>query len=108
MSSETPNFLTIEAGRAEANYWRDLWGFRELLFFLAWRDVLVRYKQTVIGVSWSLIRPLVTMIVFTIVFGKLAGLPSEGVPYQYVVAALLWQVFANSLQIAVATAGMLE
>ena len=99
MSSETPNFLTIEAGRAEANYWRDLWGFRELLFFLAWRDVLVRYKQTVIGVSWSLIRPLVTMIVFTIVFGKLAGLPSEGVPYPILVLAALlpWQFFANSL-----------
>lgn len=99
MSSETPNFLTIEAGRAEANYWRDLWGFRELLFFLAWRDVLVRYKQTVIGVSWSLIRPLVTMIVFTIVFGKLAGLPSDGVPYPILVLAALlpWQFFANSL-----------
>ena len=99
MSSETPKFLTIEAGRAEANYWRDLWSFRELLFFLAWRDVLVRYKQTVIGVSWSLIRPLITMIVFTIVFGKLAGLPSEGVPYPILVLAALlpWQFFANSL-----------
>lgn len=99
MSSETPKFLTIEAGRAEANYWRDLWSFRELLFFLAWRDVLVRYKQTVIGVSWSLIRPLVTMIVFTIVFGKLAGLPSDGVPYPILVLAALlpWQFFANSL-----------
>lgn len=91
--------MTIEAGRADAHYWRDLWSFRELLWFLAWRDILVRYKQTVIGVAWSLIRPLLTMIVFTVVFGKLAGLPSNGVPYPILVfAALLpWQFFANSL-----------
>ena len=91
--------VTIEAGRADAHYWRDLWAFRELLVFLAWRDILVRYKQTVIGIAWSVIRPLLTMIVFTIVFGKLAGLPSNGVPYPVLVfAALLpWQFFANSL-----------
>lgn len=91
--------VVIEAGRGDRNYWRDLWACRELLFFLAWRDILVRYKQTVIGITWSLIRPLVTMIVFTIVFGKLAGLPSHGVPYPILVfAALLpWQCFANSL-----------
>lgn len=99
MKNSDVNVVTIEAGRADAHYWRDLWSFRELLFFLAWRDILVRYKQTVIGVSWSLIRPLLTMIVFTIVFGKLAGLPSNGVPYPILVfAALLpWQFFANSL-----------
>jgi len=99
MKNSDVNVVTIEAGRSDAHYWRDLWSFRELLFFLAWRDILVRYKQTVIGVSWSLIRPLLTMIVFTIVFGKLAGLPSNGVPYPILVfAALLpWQFFANSL-----------
>lgn len=99
MKSDTANVVTIEAGRADAHYWRDLWSFRELLWFLAWRDILVRYKQTVIGVAWSLIRPLLTMIVFTVVFGKLAGLSSNGVPYPILVfAALLpWQFFANSL-----------
>jgi len=99
MKSDTANVVTIEAGRADAHYWRDLWSFRELLWFLAWRDILVRYKQTVIGVAWSLIRPLLTMIVFTVVFGKLAGLPSNDVPYPILVfAALLpWQFFANSL-----------
>lgn len=91
--------VTIEAGRADANYWRDFWNFRGLLWFLAWRDILVRYKQTVIGVAWSLIRPLLTMVVFTVVFGRLAGLPSSGAPYPVLVfAALLpWQFFANSL-----------
>jgi lipopolysaccharide transport system permease protein len=91
--------IIIEAGRSDLHYWRDLWNFRELLLFLAWRDILVRYKQTVIGVTWSLIRPLLTMIVITVVFGKLAGLPSNGVPYPVLVfAALLpWQFFANSL-----------
>lgn len=99
MANDESNVVLIEAGRADARYWRDIWRFRELLFFLAWRDILVRYKQTVIGVTWSLIRPLLTMIVFTIVFGKLAGLPSNGVPYPILVfAALLpWQFFANSL-----------
>ena len=90
--------LTIEAGRAERHYWRDLWRYRELFYFLAWRDILVRYKQTVIGVAWSLIRPFLTMIVFTVIFGKLAKMPSSGVPYPILVfAALLpWQFFANS------------
>ena len=90
--------LVIEAGRAERHYWNDLWRNRELLYFLAWRDILVRYKQTVIGLAWALIRPLLTMIVFVLVFGKLAKLPSEGVPYPILVfAALLpWQFFANA------------
>jgi lipopolysaccharide transport system permease protein len=91
--------VVIEAGRTDRHYWRDIWRFRELLFFLAWRDILVRYKQTVIGVACSLIRPFLTMLVFTVVFGRLAGLPSNGVPYPVLVfAALLpWQFFANSL-----------
>lgn len=99
MKSDVANVVTIEAGRSDAHYWRDLWSFRELLWFLAWRDILVRYKQTAIGVAWSVIRPLLTMIVFTVVFGKLAGLPSSGAPYPVLVfAALLpWQFFANSL-----------
>jgi lipopolysaccharide transport system permease protein len=92
--------LIIEAGRTERHYWRDLWRYRELFFFLAWRDILVRYKQTVIGVAWAVLRPFLTMIVFTVIFGKLANLPSEGqAPYALMVfAALLpWQFFANSL-----------
>lgn len=89
----------IEPGRSLKNYWVDLWRYRELFFFLAWRDVLVRYKQTVIGVAWSLIRPLLTMVVFTVIFGNIAKLPSNGVPYPILVfsAMLPWQFFANSL-----------
>lgn len=90
--------LVIEAGRAERHYWRDLWRYRELFFFLAWRDILVRYKQTTVGIVWALGRPLITMLVFTLVFSKLAKLPSEGVPYPILVfAALLpWQFFSSS------------
>ncbi len=91
--------LVIEAGRSEKRYWQDLWIYRELFYFLAWRDILVRYKQTIIGVAWALIRPFLTMVVFSVVFGKLAKLPSEGVPYPILVfaAMLPWQFFANSL-----------
>ena len=98
MSQHHPE-LVIEAGRPERQYWKDLWRYRELFYFLAWRDILVRYKQTAIGIAWALIRPFLTMIVFTVVFGKVAKLPSEGVPYPILVfAALLpWQFFANSL-----------
>ena len=90
--------LVIEAGRAERHYWKDLWRYRELFYFLAWRDILVRYKQTVIGLAWALIRPFLTMVIFVVVFSKLAKLPSEGVPYPILVfAALLpWQFFANA------------
>jgi len=90
--------LIIEAGRTERLYWKDLWNYRELLYFLAWRDILVRYKQTVVGILWALLRPLLIMLVFTIVFGKLAKLPSEGVPYPIMVfaAMLPWQFFANA------------
>lgn len=90
--------LVIEAGRSELHYWKDLWRYRELFYFLAWRDILVRYKQTAIGFAWALIRPLLTMIVFVFVFSKLAKLPSDGVPYPILVfAALLpWQFFSNA------------
>src|SRR5688500_20321144 len=70
--------IIIEAGRADRHYWRDLWQYRELFRVLAWRDVAVRYKQTVIGAAWAIIRPFLTMVVFTIIFGKLANLPSDG------------------------------
>lgn len=92
--------LVIEAGRTEKQYWLDLWKYRELFYFLAWRDILVRYKQTVIGMAWALIRPFLTMIVFTIIFGKVAKLPTEGqAPYPILVfAALLpWQFFSGAL-----------
>jgi lipopolysaccharide transport system permease protein len=91
--------LIIEPGRNEKNYWRDLWRYRELFLFLAWRDILVRYKQTVIGVAWAVLRPFLTMFVFTVVFGKIAKLPSNGIPYPILVfsAMLPWQFFANSL-----------
>jgi lipopolysaccharide transport system permease protein len=91
--------LVIEAGRSELHYWKDLWRYRELFWFLSWRDILVRYKQTAIGVAWSVLRPLLTMIVFTIIFGRLAKFPSEGVPYPIMVfaAMLPWQFFSNSL-----------
>jgi lipopolysaccharide transport system permease protein len=98
-NSTTKPKLIIEAGRADRQYWKDLWRYRELFFFLAWRDILVRYKQTVIGVLWALIRPLLTMVVFTVIFGKLAKLPSNDVPYPILVfaAMLPWQFFANAL-----------
>jgi len=91
--------LIIEAGRTEKHYWLDLWRYRELFYFLAWRDILVRYKQTAIGIAWAVIRPFLTMLVFVVVFGKLAGLPSDGAPYPILVfaAMLPWQFFSNSL-----------
>ena len=94
------NEITIEAGRAERQYWRDLWRYRELFIILAWRDISVRYKQTIIGVAWALLRPLLTMIVFTVIFGRVAGLPSDGdVPYALLVFAgmLPWTLFATAL-----------
>ncbi len=90
--------LVIEPGRTEKNYIQDLWRYRELFYFLAWRDILIRYKQTAIGIAWALIRPFLTMIVFTFVFGRLAKLPSGNVPYPILVfsALLPWQFFANA------------
>lgn len=99
MPNPTVQEIVLEAGRTEGQYWRDLWRYRELFYFLAWRDILVRFKQTVIGIAWALIRPLLTMVVFTVVFGKIAKLPSEGVPYPLLVfaAMLPWQFFATAL-----------
>lgn len=97
-SSHEPE-LVIEAGRAESHYWRDLWRYRELLGFLAWRDIKVRYKQTVLGIAWAVVQPLASVAVFTFVFGRLAKMPSGPEPYFIVVMAgqLAWQLFANTL-----------
>ena len=92
--------LIIEAGRAEKHYWADLWRYRELFYILSWRDIAVRYKQTAIGIAWAILRPLLTMVVFTVIFGRLAKLPSDGnVPYAIMVyaAMLPWQFFASSV-----------
>jgi homopolymeric O-antigen transport system permease protein len=91
--------LVIEAGRTERQYWRDLWRYRELFYFLTWRDILVRYKQTVVGATWAIIRPFVTMVVLTLVFGKLANMPSGGVPYPILVfcGMLPWQFFSTAV-----------
>ena len=100
MSQSTPIRTILEPGRSEKNYWRDLWHYRELFQVLAWRDLSVRYKQTVIGVAWALIRPFLTMIVFTIIFGKVAKLPADGnTPYALMVFAgmLPWTFFSTAL-----------
>ena len=108
------NTTIIQAGKHDRQYLIDLWKYRELFYFLSWRDILVRYKQTVIGVVWSIIRPILTMIVFTIIFGKIAKLPSGNVPYPILVfvALLPWQFFANALQSSsnslVSNAGMIS
>src|SRR3954464_2624258 len=90
---EQPQEILIEAGRTGRNYWKDLWRYRELLYFLAWRDTVVRYRQTVIGIAWAVLRPFLIMIVFTVVFGRLMKVPSDGVPYPILVFAglLPWQ-----------------
>lgn len=97
--NETKYDLIIEAGRTEHHYWQDIWRYRELFYFLSWRDVVVKFKQTVIGVLWALIRPLLTMIIFVFIFGKLAKFPSGNIPYPLLVfaAMLPWQFFASSL-----------
>lgn len=91
--------IVIEPGRTELHYWRDLWRYRELLYVLSWRDMYVRYKQTAIGVAWALIQPILTIAIFTVIFGKLAKMPSDGVPYPLLVfgGMLPWQFFANAL-----------
>jgi lipopolysaccharide transport system permease protein len=101
-SGETPVLMqeiVIEAGKTELHYWRDLWRYRELFYFLAWRDILVRYKQTAIGIAWALIQPLFTTFVFTVVFGVLGRFPSGKVPYPILVfaAQLPWQFFSRAL-----------
>ena len=95
--SEVPE-LVIEAGRAERQYWRDLWRYRELFYFLAWRDILVRYKQTAVGIAWAIIRPLLTMLVLTLIFSRVAHLSST-IPYAIMVFAglLPWMFFSTAL-----------
>ncbi len=97
-SLEAPE-LVLEAGRMERHYWRDLWRYRELLGFLAWRDIKVRYQQTLLGAAWALVQPLASVVIFTFVFGRLAKMPSGNEPYFIVVMAgqLGWQLFANTL-----------
>lgn len=97
--STTENVTLLANGRAAKDYWSDFFKHRELLYFLAWRDILVRYKQTLVGAGWVLIRPLLTMLVFTVVFGRIAGLSSGGLPYSLVVFAgmLPWYFFSNAL-----------
>lgn len=99
LSTENQFTLVIEAGQSSRNYWKDLWRYRDLFFFLVLRDILVRYKQTVIGIAWVVIRPIMTMLVFTLVFGKLAKLPSDGVPYSLMVFSgmLPWFFFSSAL-----------
>src|SRR6202789_1032330 len=95
-----PGEIVIGAGRSDRHYWLDLWRYRELFRVLAWRDLSVRYKQTVIGVTWALIRPFLTMLVFTIIFGRIAKLPSDGsAPYALMVSAgiLPWTFFSTGL-----------
>jgi lipopolysaccharide transport system permease protein len=96
MEPNSPPEIILEAGRANRNYWQDLWRFRELLGFLAWRDIKVRYKQTTLGVLWALIQPAVTLTVFTFIFGKLAGMPAGNAPYPLLVLCglLPWQLFS--------------
>lgn len=91
--------LIIEAGKSERHYWSDLWKYRELFLFLSWRDILVRYKQTSIGIIWALLRPVLTTIIFVIVFSRVAKMPSGGIPYPILVFSgmLPWQFFATAL-----------
>ncbi|HPL67575.1 MAG TPA: ABC transporter permease [Smithellaceae bacterium] len=94
------SLLVIESGRTEKNYWADLWRYRELFAILAWRDLSVRYKQTIVGILWAIIRPFLTMVVFTVIFGRIAKLPSDGsAPYALMVfaAMLPWSLFSNAL-----------
>src|SRR5438876_4260643 len=101
MSTTAPSqdFIIIEPGRTEKNYWADLWRYRELFLILAWRDVSVRYKQTIIGVAWAVLRPFLTMVIFTVIFGRIAALPSADAPYALMVfaAMLPWSLFSTAL-----------
>lgn len=114
MPEVQPREMILEANRVERQYWQDLWRYRELFYFLAWRDILVRYKQTVVGVAWAVIRPLLTMIILTIVFGKFAKMDDGGAPYPILVMCglLPWQFFATAMsesgQSLVRNAGMIS
>jgi len=109
---EHSNFLTSEMIIEPSRGWiplklRELWQYRELIFFLIWRDVKVRYKQTSLGIAWAIIQPLMTVVIFSVVFGQLANLPSEGIPYPvFSYAALLpWQLFSGACGAAPALSG---
>jgi lipopolysaccharide transport system permease protein len=91
--------IIIEPGTENSNYWKDLWNYRGLFYFLAWRDILVRYKQTAIGILWSILRPLITIVVFTVVFNKLGNFKADsGIPYAIMVCAAMlpWQFFSSA------------
>ena len=106
MSAKPPSEITLEAGAAQRHYWRDLWRYRELFQVLAWRDLAVRYKQTVIGVAWAVVRPVLTMAIFTVIFGRVAKLPTEGsAPYALMVVAgmLPWMFFSTAISDASAS-----
>jgi len=99
-SAASEHVIVLEPNSAERHYWRDIWAYRELFIILAWRDVAVRYKQTIVGAAWAIIRPFLTMVVFTVIFGKVADLPSDGdVPYALMVYAgmLPWYLFSGIL-----------
>jgi lipopolysaccharide transport system permease protein len=91
--------VILAPGHADREYFRDIWRFRELLYILAWRDISVRYRQTLIGIAWAAIRPLIATVVFSIVFGRLGKFPSAGVPYPVLVLSgmLPWQLFSSAL-----------
>jgi lipopolysaccharide transport system permease protein len=97
-SPPSAQVLVLEAGRAEAHYWSSLWQYRELLLFLAWRDIKVRYKQAALGVAWAVIQPVIQTFLLAFVFGKLAKMPSGGVPYPLLVLVglLPWQLFSSA------------
>lgn len=100
MTRDRHNSLVIEPGKSYRDYWADIWRYRELFFILAWRDVSVRYKQTILGIAWAVLRPLATMIVFTVIFGNVAGLPSDGeAPYALMVfvGLMAWTLFSTAL-----------
>ena len=96
---EEPHVLVLAPGEADHRFWRDLWHYRDLLVFLAWRDIAVRYRQTIAGVAWALLQPAMTMILFTIIFGRLAHMDGGGMPYPLLVLAGLipWQLFSAAL-----------
>src|SRR6266478_2420564 len=99
-SAKSAQTIVIEPSRGLADFnLREIWDYRDLLVFLTWRDINIRYKQTVLGAAWAVVQPVMTMILFTIFFGRLAGVPSDGVPYPlFAFAALLpWQYFATTL-----------
>jgi lipopolysaccharide transport system permease protein len=102
ISDRTAKLTVIEAGRRTANFWREAWDYRGLLYLLAWRDIAVRYKQTTLGILWALIRPLLTAMLFVLVFSLLAGIPSQGTPYVLLVMAglLPWQLIAGAVSSA--------